>query len=483
MAGGKVTFLQPKHAPESAPNICGSSLEQVNPQTAKIDNRRDHQSHLAKLVQGVIVRDVGPAVAALGRNSPFADADTRAAAAAGGLRAAQRISKLPIFRNRNDVCYDALKQDAREGRQQGSTQPAALGTTHRQPVEAVCEVFVVVDMSVARLSVDIQVAQEKRPQSFDKAPDGACLGSAGSLSPNLQPATPPVIADCAQSAAAANVCRGPWSLEHRKPLFVAMATITFARGGGAVIPLDRWQQALAGHLRLDGQEHVNQVEEVLLGESQSYVFFKRSYGDLHSYVRSKRRLRESEALSLFRQVAAAVHACHSAGVVLRDLKLRKFVFEDPERTRLKLETLEDAVVLEDFEDDLLSDKHGCPAYVSPEILSSSTSGRYSGRAADCWSLGVMLYTLLVGRYPFHDSDPSVLFAKIRRGHFSVPETLSPRARCLVRSLLRRDPSERLSAQELLSHPWFTLPSSGLHREGCLMRMDADQTVPERVLLD
>lgn len=42
------------------------------------------------------------------------------------------------------------------------------------------------------------------------------------------------IADCAQSAAAANVCRGPWSLEHRKPLFVAMATITFARGGGGL---------------------------------------------------------------------------------------------------------------------------------------------------------------------------------------------------------------------------------------------------------
>lgn len=47
-------------------------------------------------------------------------------------------------------------------------------------------------MSVARLSVDIQVAQEKRPQSFDKTPDGACLGSAGGLSPNLQPPTPPV---------------------------------------------------------------------------------------------------------------------------------------------------------------------------------------------------------------------------------------------------------------------------------------------------
>lgn len=467
-------------------------MEQVNPQTAKLDNRRDHQSHLAKLVQGVIVRDVGPAVAALGRNSPFADADTRAAAAAGGLRAAQRISKLPIFRNRNDVCYDALKQDAREAGSKAVRNQQRweqlIGSLLRPCARFLCErrrSGSVVDMSVARLSVDIQVAQEKRPQSFDKAPDGACLGSAGSLSPNLQPATPPVF-PCNREPFSASLVGGRYILLDQlegSAMYRSINVQTREEFSCKVIPLDRWQQALAGHLRLDGQEHVNQVEEVLLGESQSYVFFKRSYGDLHSYVRSKRRLRESEALSLFRQVAAAVHACHSAGVVLRDLKLRKFVFEDPERTRLKLETLEDAVVLEDFEDDLLSDKHGCPAYVSPEILSSSTSGRYSGRAADCWSLGVMLYTLLVGRYPFHDSDPSVLFAKIRRGHFSVPETLSPRARCLVRSLLRRDPSERLSAQELLSHPWFTLPSSGLHREGCLMRMDADQTVPERVLLD
>ena len=65
------------------------------------------------------------------------------------------------------------------------------------------------------------------------------------------------------------------------------------------------------------------------------------------------------------------------------------------RTEVKLESLEDAVVLEDYADDLLSDKHGCPAYVSPEILRSNT--QYSGRAADMWGLGVMLYTMLVGR--------------------------------------------------------------------------------------
>jgi tribbles-like protein len=65
------------------------------------------------------------------------------------------------------------------------------------------------------------------------------------------------------------------------------------------------------------------------------------------------------------------------------------------RTHLKLETLEDAVVLEDPDADLLQDKRGCPAYVSPEILRSHA--QYSGRAADMWSLGVILYTMLVGR--------------------------------------------------------------------------------------
>lgn len=128
------------------------------------------------------------------------------------------------------------------------------------------------------------------------------------------------------------------------------------------------------------------------------------------------------------------------------------------RTQLKLETLDDAVVLADPEDDLLGDKHGCPAYVSPEIL-ATVNGRYSGRAADCWSLGVILYTMLVGRYPFHDTDPSLLFGKIRRGFFQVPSTLSPLAKCLIKSLLRKDPEERLTAEDLLASNWFELMSS------------------------
>lgn len=149
------------------------------------------------------------------------------------------------------------------------------------------------------------------------------------------------------------------------------------------------------------------------------------------------------------------------------------------RTELRLDGLEDAYVLDDDNDDRLTDKHGCPAYVSPEILNPNET--YSGRSADVWSLGVMLYTMLVGRYPFHDSDPSALFGKIRRGQFSVPPVLSPKARCLIKNLLRRDPLERLSADQILKHPWFTDSTSTGGFVTINDHKNMDQMVPNMVV--
>lgn len=144
--------------------------------------------------------------------------------------------------------------------------------------------------------------------------------------------------------------------------------------------------------------------------------------------------------------------------------------------QVRLESLEDCRVLEDPNNDSMSDTHGCPAYVSPEILSGSAP--YSGKMADMWSLGVMLYTMLVGRYPFHDPDPATLFSKIRRGQCCLPEGLSPKAKCLLQSLLRKEPWERLTAAELLAHPWFHQPPSS--QEAALGEQEvnsAEQMVP------
>ena len=136
----------------------------------------------------------------------------------------------------------------------------------------------------------------------------------------------------------------------------------------------------------------------------------------------------------------------------RDSLLLNFVFIFLS-SHLVLDSLEDSYVLPNPEDDLLTDRHGCPAYVSPEILFSS--GGYSGKSADIWSLGVVLYTMLAGQYPFHDVDVGSLFKKIRQGVFLVPEGSSTQARCLLKNLLRTDPSERLLTGEILSHSWFS----------------------------
>lgn len=135
------------------------------------------------------------------------------------------------------------------------------------------------------------------------------------------------------------------------------------------------------------------------------------------------------------------------------------------RTRLALLGLNDCILLHDKDDDSLTDRHGCPAYVSPELLTNG-KGPYAGRAADIWSLGVSLYTMLIGRYPFQDTQPAVLFAKIRRGVFSLPDWLSPQAKCLIGCMLRKLPSERLEASELLMHPWLTntcTPHHSMHK--------------------
>lgn len=245
-----------------------------------------------------------------------------------------------------------------------------------------------------------------------------------------------------------------------------------------VLPVSKYQDILSPYWVVGSHPNLNNIEEILLDSSHAFVLFAKNFEDLHSFVRRRRRLKESEAFDLFRQIVSAVSHCHENGVILRDLKLRKFVFKDSKSTHLVLDNLEDSHVLSSEDEDLLTDKHGCPAYVSPEIL-FSTNG-YSGKAADVWSLGVVFYTMLAGQYPFHDADVSLLFKKIRHGCFSIPDSVSSRAKCLIKNLLRTDPTERLQVGEILEHPWFNrspLDSSGSSRIDS-GSTESDQKVPE-----
>lgn len=103
---------------------------------------------------------------------------------------------------------------------------------------------------------------------------------------------------------------------------------------------------------------------------------------------------------------------------------------------------------------------GTPEYVAPEVLASES---YDGKAADVWSCGVVLYTILTGGFPFKDPaeegmSPIILmqrlFPRILAGQFDMPPGLSAECQSLLTAMLTVDPAKRIPAVHILQHPWL-----------------------------
>ncbi|XP_015116640.1 serine/threonine-protein kinase 17B-like [Diachasma alloeum] len=98
---------------------------------------------------------------------------------------------------------------------------------------------------------------------------------------------------------------------------------------------------------------------------------------------------------------------------------------------------------------------GTPDYVAPEVLNYEPISL----ATDMWSVGVLLYVLLTGCSPFGGDTKQETFCNISRCRLDFPDDLfedvSEAARDLMRKLMVKDPSQRLTVTECLEHPWFT----------------------------
>lgn len=97
---------------------------------------------------------------------------------------------------------------------------------------------------------------------------------------------------------------------------------------------------------------------------------------------------------------------------------------------------------------------GTPNYIAPEILDGKTGHSYE---VDVWSLGVILYTLLIGRPPFETPDVKTTYKKIRMNSYSFPDhvPISDPARGLITRILNLDPSRRPSLDDIVAHPFFS----------------------------
>ncbi|CAD6189056.1 unnamed protein product [Caenorhabditis auriculariae] len=199
--------------------------------------------------------------------------------------------------------------------------------------------------------------------------------------------------------------------------------------------------------------------EMLQQPNGTYIMFTPSEEEtLHSFASDRGdNISEADVKQVFDQLLRILNFCHSIGIMVRDMKPRKLVFDSKER-RLRLGNIYDCVVCDSPQDDMLTERFLSPAYVPPEVLNPKQKG-YSGRAADMWGAGVLLYLLLLGQYPFFDTSPAGVFSRIRRAKVVFPNShLSVTARSLVNMLLRRLPEERAAAKAFLHVPYWDAPS-------------------------
>ena len=139
--------------------------------------------------------------------------------------------------------------------------------------------------------------------------------------------------------------------------------------------------------QLAGRSHLHFFRDILRSEQTAIVLYPSYTANLHTYITDKHRLPENESRDLFSQIVQAIELCHRAGLIIRDLKLRKLIFTNSSHSQLLLTGLEEAIMLASptATDDLVSSRFSCPVYACPELVLNRQM--YSGRMADAWSLG------------------------------------------------------------------------------------------------
>lgn len=168
--------------------------------------------------------------------------------------------------------------------------------------------------------------------------------------------------------------------------------------------------------------------------------------NLQHYVIKEKKLAEKDALVIFYEVVVIVSDLHKRNIVHRDLKLGNMVLNKKTRK----------ITITNFclgkhllnENDLLKDQRGSPAYISPDVLSGK---HYLGKPSDMWAIGVLLFTMLYGQFPFYDSVPQELFRKIKAAEYTIPtdSRISESTIAILKKLLVLNTKLRLTANQVI----------------------------------
>jgi len=203
-------------------------------------------------------------------------------------------------------------------------------------------------------------------------------------------------------------------------------------------------------------ENIIGINEVFETQSTLYIVLELvTGGELFDKIVAAGQFSEDKARDYFMQMLHATQYLHSQGIAHRDLKPENILLKDQSSEIIKLSDFGLSRVVDDAS--FMKTICGTPQYVAPEILTSAKSDGY-GIACDVWSLGVILYIMLVGYPPFNDTRPKPVFDQIKEGDFDFdPEfwsAISEDAKDLIRRLLTVAPKKRISVDQALESAWI-----------------------------
>uniref|UniRef100_A0AAZ3Q5N5 Ribosomal protein S6 kinase n=1 Tax=Oncorhynchus tshawytscha TaxID=74940 RepID=A0AAZ3Q5N5_ONCTS len=195
-------------------------------------------------------------------------------------------------------------------------------------------------------------------------------------------------------------------------------------------------------------------------------------GELLDKILRQKFFSEREASAVLYTITKTVEYLHVQGVVHRDLKPSNILYVDESGNAESIRICDFGFAKQlRAENGLLMTPCYTANFVAPEVLKKQG---YDA-ACDIWSLGVLLYTMLTGFTPFAnglEDTPEEILARIGTGKFSLTggywNSVSAEAKELVSKMLHVDPHQRLTAGQVLRHPWVTqrdqLPKFTLTRQ-------------------
>ena len=216
-------------------------------------------------------------------------------------------------------------------------------------------------------------------------------------------------------------------------------------------------------------------------EDDYYVHIVMEYlqgDDLYKLlVQQEKELKEKNVCDITRQLLKALSFIHKKNIVHRDIKPENILFgQKDDYSTLKLIDFGLATTTK-----IKKGKNavGSPYYMAPEII----KGQYSCKT-DMWSVGVILHLMLTGSFPFkgdREGDENDLFYQILNTPFDPKKIeaapFSEESKDMVKKLLVKDQSKRLSAEEALEHPWMTKFIRG-NRKSTLINRDTLETIKQ-----